>query len=125
VAAFGLFTVGFGLSRTLPMALLMLFGTGFADVIGEVIRSTIVQLRTPDELRGRVTSLTVVFTGGGPQVGQLQAGALASALGPGEAAIIGGAVVVAAGLAFCFNPHMRRPPSDARIIPQTVPANTS
>ncbi|HLF76314.1 MAG TPA: MFS transporter [Dehalococcoidia bacterium] len=125
VAAFGLFTAGFGFSRTLPMALVMLFGTGLADVIGEVIRSTIVQLRTPDELRGRVTSLTVVFTGGGPQVGQLQAGALASALGPAEAAIIGGGAVLASALAFCLNPHMRRLPAAPDLAAQTVAANSS
>jgi MFS family permease len=108
-AAFGLFTVGFGLSTVFVLSLLMLFGTGVADVIGEVMRSTIVQLRTPNELRGRVTSLTVIFTNGGPQLGQLQAGAIASALGPAEAALIGGIGVLASVAAFSLNPAMRRP----------------
>jgi MFS family permease len=111
-AAFGLFTIGFGLSTWYPVALVMLFGTGLADVAGEIMRSTLVQLRTPDEVRGRVTSLTVVFTGGGPQLGQVQSGALASALGPVEAAVAGGAGVLLATAFFCLNPHMRRPPPD-------------
>jgi len=112
--AFGLFTIGFGISTIFPLSLACLFGTGLMDVIGEVLRSTIVQLRTPDELRGRVTALTVIFTNGGPQLGQLQSGALASALGPMEAAAIGGTAVSLSALAFTFNRHMRqRLPEDA------------
>jgi len=106
--AFGAFTMGFGVSTIFPLSLFCLFGTGLMDVIGEVLRSTIVQLRTPDELRGRVTALTVIFTNGGPQLGQLQSGALASALGPMEAAVIGGFAVSLSALAFTFNPYMRR-----------------
>ena len=112
---FGAFTMGFGVSTVLPLSLLCLFGTGLMDVIGEVLRATIVQLRTPDDLRGRVTALTVMFTNGGPQLGQLQSGALASWLGPMEAAVIGGLAVSISALAFTFNPHMRRR------VPDTVP----
>jgi MFS family permease len=116
-AAFGVFTAGFGLSGWFPLSLLMLFGTGLADVIGEVMRSTLVQLRTPDELRGRVTSLTVVFTAGGPQLGQLQSGAIATLVGPVEAALIGGLAVVCSAAAFCLNPYMRR---RAATVPQAA-----
>ncbi len=106
-ACFGLFILGFGLSTIFPVALLFLFASGIADVIGEVMRATIVQLRTPDEVRGRVTSLSVMFTTGGPQLGQLQSGALASFAGPGGAAVIGGAAVLGVVLAFTANRHMR------------------
>ena len=113
-AGFGLFIVGFAVSTYFPLSLLMLFGTGVMDVIGEVVRTTIVQLRTPDELRGRVTSLTIIFTNGGPQLGQLQGGAIASAFGPVAAALFGGAGVLLSTAVFVFNPHLRRPPDEPR-----------
>ena len=113
--AFGLFTVAFGLSHLFALSLLMLFGTGVADVIGEVLRATLVQLRTPDALRGRVTAVNVVFTGGGPQLGQVQSGALASWVGPAEAALIGGCAVLAVVAMFALNPHLRRQPAPARL----------
>ena len=106
-AAFGLCVLGFGLSVAFPIALLFLFGSGLADVVGEVMRATIVQLRTPDEVRGRVTALSVMFTTGGPQLGQLQSGAIASFAGPGGAAVIGGATVLAVVVAFTANRHLR------------------
>jgi MFS family permease len=124
-AAFGLFTIGFGISGYFLIALLMLFGTGLADVIGEIMRSTLVQLRTPDDVRGRVTSLTVVFTGGGPQLGQLQTGALASAIGPVEAAVAGGAGVLVSVAVFCLNPHLRRQPDHSGQARRTAPATTN
>jgi MFS family permease len=110
-AAFGLFVLGFGLTTLFPVALLLLFGSGFVDVIGEVMRATIIQLRTPDEVRGRVTSLSVIFTGGGPQVGQLYSGVIASMTGPAGAAVVGGIAVVMVVGAFAFNPNMRKAPS--------------
>lgn len=110
--AFGAFIVGFGVSTYFPLSLFMLFGTGLMDVIGEVMRSTIVQLRTPDELRGRVTALTIIFTNGGPQLGQLQNGAIATTLGPVEAAVFGGLGVMLSTTFFIFNRHMRTMPPD-------------
>jgi MFS family permease len=109
-ASFGLFILGFGLSTFFPIALLLLFGSGFVDVIGEVMRATIIQLRTPDEVRGRVTSLSVIFTGGGPQVGQFYSGVIASMAGPAGAAVLGGTAVMLVVSAFAFNPDMRKAP---------------
>src|SRR5690606_36342427 len=106
-AAFGACVLGFGLALSFPLALLFLFGSGLVDVVGEVMRATIVQLRTPDEVRGRVTALSVMFTTGGPQLGQLQSGAIASAAGPAGAAVIGGAAVIAVAAAFTMNRHLR------------------
>jgi MFS family permease len=119
-AAFGVCIIGFGLSGYFIVALVMLFGTGVADVTGEIMRSTLVQLRTPDDVRGRVTALTVVFTGGGPQLGQLQSGALASAVGPVEAAVAGGAGVLLSVALFCLNPHMRRLPRETHLTSSSV-----
>jgi MFS family permease len=125
-ACFGLCCIGFGLSSYFWLSIAFLFGTGLMDVIGEVIRATIIQLRVPDELRGRVSALTIMFTNGGPQLGQLQGGAIASAFGPAEAAVIGGTVVVAASVGFMANPHMRRgvdisQPADISKAPGTNP----
>jgi MFS family permease len=110
-ACFGLFILGFGLTTFFPLALFLLFCSGFVDVIGEVMRATIIQLRTPDEVRGRVTSLSVIFTAGGPQLGQLHSGIVASFIGPAGAAVIGGIAVMCVVAAFSLNPSMRRPPS--------------
>jgi MFS family permease len=110
-ACFGLFILGFGLTELFPLALFLLFCSGFVDVIGEVMRATIIQLRTPDEVRGRVTSLSVIFTAGGPQLGQLHSGIVASFMGPAGAAVIGGIAVMCVVAAFSLSPSMRKPPS--------------
>jgi MFS family permease len=118
-ACVGLFTAGFGLSTVFALSLVMLFGVGFADCVGEIVRSTIVQLRTPDELRGRVTSFTTIFTTGGPQLGQLSNGGLVAAFGPvGGVVIAGTGILIVVGL-FALNPLMRRP---ATLVVQTSAA---
>jgi MFS family permease len=110
-ACFGLFILGFGLTTAFPVALLLLFASGFVDVIGEVMRATIIQLRTPDEVRGRATALSSIFTGGGPQVGQLHSGVIAGLTGAAGAAVIGGAAVLLVVSAFALKPDMRRAPT--------------
>jgi hypothetical protein len=90
-----------------PLSLFFLFGTGLFDVIGEVLRSTLVQLRTPDELRGRVTALNTVFATGGPQLGQFATGALGSAIGPMDAAVAAGGAAVLVVAAYSLNPQLR------------------
>ncbi|HEX5368757.1 MAG TPA: MFS transporter [Dehalococcoidia bacterium] len=107
-ACFGVFILGFGLGTVFGISLLLLFGSGFVDVIGEIMRGTIIQLRTPDEVRGRVTSLSVIFSAGGPQVGQFSSGVIATMAGPAGAAVIGGAAVVFVTGLFALNPMMRR-----------------
>jgi MFS family permease len=78
VAAYGAATIVFGLSRSFPLTLIALAATGFADAISTVIRQTLRQLLTPDRLRGRMTSVNMIFFMGGPQLGELEAGLLAS-----------------------------------------------
>jgi MFS family permease len=100
VAAYGAATVVFGLSRSFPLTLLALAGTGFADAISTVIRQTLRQLLTPDRLRGRMTSVNMIFFLGGPQLGELEAGLVASLF---ASAAIGVTVsVVSGGVATLF-----------------------
>jgi MFS family permease len=77
VAAYGVATVGYGLSRSFVFTLLALAGTGFADLISTVIRNTLRQTVTPDALRGRMTSVSAIFFMGGPQLGEMEAGLVA------------------------------------------------
>jgi MFS family permease len=93
LAAYGAEALGLvcvGLSSSFYVALAALFGMGVANVMAEVPRITMVQLSTPDELRGRVSALSWMFTAGGPQLGQVDSGILASALGAPGASIAGG-----------------------------------
>ena len=78
VAAYGAATVVYGLSRSFALTFLALAATGLADVVSTVIRQTLRQLLTPDALRGRMTAVNMVFFLGGPQLGELEAGFVAS-----------------------------------------------
>lgn len=91
VAVYGAATVGFGLSKIFWLSLLMLAITGAADTVSTVLRQTIRQLVTPDNLRGRMTSVNMIFFMGGPQLGELEAGALAAVMGVELSVIAGGA----------------------------------
>jgi len=94
VTAYGAATVVFGFSRSFPLTLIALAGTGFADAISTVIRQTLRQLLTPDRLRGRMTSVNMIFFMGGPQLGELEAGLVASLF---ASAVIGVTVSVVSG----------------------------
>ena len=90
VAIFGLATVAFGISRAFWFSLLMLAITGAADTVSTVLRQTIRQLATPNHLRGRMTSINMVFFMGGPQLGEVEAGVVASLIGAPLSVVIGG-----------------------------------
>jgi MFS family permease len=90
VAVFGLATIGFGFSRIYWLSLLMLALTGAADTVSTVLRQTIRQLATPDYLRGRMTSINMVFFMGGPQLGEVEAGAVAALIGAPLSVVTGG-----------------------------------
>jgi len=87
---FGIATIVFGLSRSFWLTFLALVGTGFTDMISAIIRSTLRQLRTPDSLRGRMTSVNQIFFMGGPQLGELEAGLVAQIWGPVVSVVSGG-----------------------------------
>jgi MFS family permease len=101
VAVYGVFTTLFGVSHAFWLSFLMLASAGAANTVSFVLRNTINQLLTPDEIRGRVTSVNSMFTNTGPQLGQFEAGALASMIGAVGATAVGGLLVtsIAAGLA--------------------------
>lgn len=90
VAIFGLATVAFGASRVFWISLTMLAITGAADTVSTVLRQTIRQLATPNHLRGRMTSINMVFFMGGPQFGEVEAGFVASLVGASLSVVIGG-----------------------------------
>lgn len=102
VAVYGAATVGFGLSRSYWLSLVCLALAGAADTVSTVIRQTIRQLITPDRLRGRMTSVNMIFFMGGPQLGELEAGLVAAAAGAPFSVVLGGACCLLA-VAFAFS----------------------
>jgi MFS family permease len=94
IGAYGLATVVYGLSRSYALTLIALAGTGLADLVSTVVRQTLRQLLTPDHLRGRMTSVNMIFFMGGPQLGELEAGFVASLF---ASAVLGVTVSVVSG----------------------------
>ena len=90
VILFGLSTIVFAISKSVVVSFLALFVLGASDVISVVIRSTLVQLETPDYMRGRVSSVNMIFIGTSNQLGEFESGLTASLLGTVPAAFIGG-----------------------------------
>jgi MFS family permease len=93
VAIYGFSMALFGVSRLFWLSVCLLVISGIGDSISAIMRSTINQLETPEELRGRMASINSLFTNSGPQLGQFQAGALAALIGA-ELAVISGSVVI-------------------------------
>ena len=90
VFVFGIVTIVFGLSRTLAVSLVALLVLGAADMLSVVVRSTLLQIRTPDEMRGRVGAVNMVFIGASNELGELESGVTAAWLGPELAVLVGG-----------------------------------
>jgi hypothetical protein len=91
IAVFGLATVVFGLSTSFALSMLALVATGAADMVSVVVRQTMIQLETPDAMRGRVSAVASVFIGGSNQLGEFESGATAAWLGPVGSVVLGGA----------------------------------
>lgn len=91
VGAYGAMTVGFGVSRTFALSLLCLAALGAADMISVFIRNSLVQLRTPDEVRGRVSAISGLAISASNELGEMQSGIAASLLGATGAVVFGGA----------------------------------
>jgi MFS family permease len=104
IGIYGLSTVMFAGSQVFWFSLLMLTLTGAGDTISSILRSTINQLSTPDELRGRMSSINSIFTSSGPQLGQFESGVVAAWLGTQLSALTGGiatlVVLIAVGASF-------------------------
>ncbi|MFN2602305.1 MAG: MFS transporter [Gemmatimonadaceae bacterium] len=90
VAGFGISTIVFGLSRSFWLSMIMLFLLGAFDGVSMIIRSTLVQMRTPDEMRGRVSAVNSVFIDMSNELGGFESGALAALVGPVTAVVAGG-----------------------------------
>ncbi len=91
VAVFGLATIVFGLSRSFPLSLASLAVLGAADMVSVVIRSSLVQLETPDAKRGRVSAVNSIFIGASNQLGEFESGITAAWFGVVPAVVLGGA----------------------------------
>jgi MFS family permease len=109
VAGFGAATIVFGLSRSFALSMLMLFLLGAFDNISVVIRSTLVLVRTPDEMRGRVGAVNALFIGTSNQLGGFESGLAAQLFGPVVAVVAGGIGTMLVVLIVAWHwPEMRR-----------------
>jgi MFS family permease len=109
VIAFGLATVVFALSRNLPLSLAALIVTGAADNVSVVIRSSLVQLSVPDDMRGRVSAVNSLFIGTSNQLGEFESGIAAGLLGAVPAVLLGGVGTIAIALLWMrLFPALRR-----------------
>ena len=99
VAAFGVCMIVFGLSSNFTLSLLALAISGAVDNVSVVIRLTLMQLETPDEMRGRVAAVNTLFIGASNQLGEFESGATAALFGPVGSVVLGGigTLLVAAG----------------------------
>jgi len=98
VIVWGLAIAGFGLVRFLPLALVLLAVAGLADVVSAVFRNTIIQFAAPDAMRGRLQGVQMAVVAGGPRLGDLEAGVVATAFGDTVSVVSGGLACVAGAL---------------------------
>jgi MFS family permease len=109
VAVFGVATIAFGLSRSFATALVALVVIGASDMVSVFVRSALVQLATPDAMRGRVSAVNMVFIGASNELGEFESGLTAQWLGTIPSVVVGGigTLVVVALWAWRF-PALRR-----------------
>ena len=98
VVVFGVATIGFGLSRSMPFSLICLTVLGAADMLSVYVRQSLIQLYTPDAMRGRVGAVSTLFISASNELGEAESGFLAAAVGPVVAAVAGGVGAVAVTL---------------------------
>jgi len=94
VTGFGLCIIGFGLSRSFILTLVFLFGQGAFDSVSVIIRGTLVQLLTPDHMRGRVSAVNSMFIGSSNEIGDFESGLAAQLLGTIPAVLFGGSITM-------------------------------
>ena len=109
VAGFGVFTLVFGLSRNVALSVAALVLVGACDMVSVIVRHTLVQMSTPDEMRGRVSAVNMIFIGASNEVGQFESGLTAAWFGAVPAVLIGGVgtLLIVALWAALF-PELRR-----------------
>ncbi len=109
VAGYGAATIVFGFSHSFWLSFAALAATGATDTVSMVLRNVIRQLHTPDRLRGRMTSVNMIFFMGGPQLGELEAGLVAQWAGPVASVVTGGVgALVALGVVAWVTPALGR-----------------
>jgi MFS family permease len=109
VAGFGLCTVLFGISRSFALSLVALFLVGATDMVSVIVRATLIQVATPDEMRGRVNAVDMIFIGASNELGQFESGITAQWFGAVPAVILGGiGAVVVTGLWAWMFPQLRK-----------------
>lgn len=118
VAVFGAATAVFGISRNLPLSLAMLALLGAADMLSVYVRQSLIQIHTPDAMRGRVGAVSTLFISGSNELGEARAGFLSSAVGATTAVVAGGiGAILVAGLWARWFPALR----DARSFELPAP----
>ena len=118
IAFYGLATLVFGFSHVFVLSFLCLAITGAADTVSMVIRNLVRQLATPDHLRGRMTSVNMIFFMGGPQLGELEAGLVASAWGPVLSVVSGGlGCLFVTALVAARTPQLRDYRASVHLVP--------
>jgi MFS family permease len=109
VGGFGAFTILFGISRSLVLSMVALILVGSMDMVSVVVRSTLVQLATPDEMRGRVSAVEMIFIGASNEIGQFESGITAQWFGAVPAVIMGGVGTLLITALWAWNfPELRR-----------------
>ncbi len=109
IFVFGLSIIAFGLSNIFWVSALALFISGAADGISMVIRHTILQIKSPDEMRGRVSSVNSIFVGSSNELGAFESGIAAKLLGPVTAVVFGGTLTIITVITFgTLNPKLRK-----------------
>jgi MFS family permease len=109
VAGFGLCTVIFGVSRSFAISLAALFLVGATDMVSVIVRATLIQVKTPDEMRGRVNAVDMIFIGASNELGQFESGITAQWFGAVPAVILGGiGAIVVTGLWAWMFPQLRK-----------------
>ena len=109
VAGFGVCTILFGVSHSVILSLVALILVGATDMVSVIVRATLVQIATPDEMRGRVNAVDMVFIGASNELGQFESGITAHWFGTVPAVVLGGiGTIVVTGLWAWMFPALRR-----------------
>jgi hypothetical protein len=109
VGGFGVFTMVFGFSKSLPLSLISLLFVGAADMVSVVVRGVLIQLDTPDEMRGRVNAVDMIFIGASNELGEFESGLTAQWLGAVPAVVFGGlGTILVVGLWAWLFPELRK-----------------
>lgn len=109
VFGFGLCMIIFGLSKNFVLSLAALFGSGILDGVSVIIRQTILQLKTPDDMRGRVSSVSSIFVGSSNELGSFESGVAAKVMGTVASVVFGGCMTLGIVITtYVISPAMRK-----------------